>query len=155
MSSLSNPPTSYDALKIKAADQVVNNSAVLVADTELTFDAKANTTYYIEIFLNILSGTVPDFDCLLNAPSGAVGRIILDQITGIAQTHTPVRDITAEVGPGCEGVTDGTHNEYMHFIGIVKTSSTAGAVVIKWAQNTANASDTTLKAGSWMRYREA
>ncbi len=154
MSSISNPPASGDSVVLKSADQTVNNSDVLVADTMLKFTGIANSTYMFELFINTLSGTTPDLKYLVSGPTGSINRIVSTHYNGISFLADRILDLTTAKDIGCDGVTDGTHNDFILINGTITIGSTGGDVVFKWAQKTANVSDTKVKAGSWLRYRK-
>jgi hypothetical protein len=133
---------------VKTSSQIVNGSAVLVNAADLSFSAAANARYVGELVLYYNSGATPDIKFGLTVPSGTTGTW-----GGLGYDFTPVLlafgpiDITTALGFG------GLSADRAAFIRVaLLTSSTAGTVQVQFAQSTSNASNTTLLAGSWIRF---
>lgn len=130
--------------KVKMTDETVNNSATFQNDDELTFPIGANENYTFRFVVNGNSATAPDFKFAVTAPSGAT----------CAYGYQDVETAVSLAGLGC-GVTtglvtgNGTADVY-EIVGSVRNGSTAGAVTLQWAQNTATASNTIVYAGSFV-----
>jgi len=134
----------------KPDDEVVNNSKTLQDDDDLVFSIAASEIWYFEFFLNSLSGTTPKIKYALILPSGATLRACVYSINPSGAQALQLLASASAVNIAGAGVTDGTHNVLTRIYGYVLNSTTAGTVQLQWAQNTADASDTTVKAGSYL-----
>ncbi|MGH6691132.1 MAG: hypothetical protein ACREF4_10715 [Gammaproteobacteria bacterium] len=146
----SSPPPAF-----KAANQIVNNSTTLVNDTALVVPVVANGVYSWQALVKWASGTTPDFKMDLALPASANHDSI---------GHSYFRDGAAAAGadsrmfsgaevlaiPGA-GTSWSTQGRLTLCTGYITVAGTAGNAQIRWAQNAANASDTTVFANSWMR----
>lgn len=123
---------------LKTADQTVNNSTTLVNDTHLVVPLLANRRYYWFMRLRFESDSTPDIHFTWTVPSGATGgrRREINNATEVGYG-------TVSTWSGSTGV---TRQGYAG--GYVETSSTAGNLQFQWAQDVADASDTTVLIGS-------
>lgn len=121
-------------------------SSTLANDTELFIPVEANAVYKISLIILYNSGTTPDIKFGLTVPSGATGTwsgIGYDTASTFLN-FGPV-NITSALPFG------GLAADREARIDIVlATSSSAGTAQLQWAQNTLNASTTTVYAGSTM-----
>lgn len=142
------------ALRIQTADgTAVNNSTTLISSTQLTVPVGANTNYLLEMGLIHTSSTVADIKIGLAVPAGSTTPRIATWTSGVAAAaisdaifHDAL-DATSFAGGGLGVGQMFTTRPWAWFT----TGATAGNVVLQYAQNTAEASNTILKAGSWMR----
>lgn len=138
----------------KSADQTVNNSATLVDAADLSFTADANATYRIRLWASYSSNTTPDIKFNWTIPSGAsMQRYTLGPPVGTTDTTTTTvtmrRRSSTDAPQGGDGNTNfTTYNEEV----ILRTTN-SGDVKLRFAQNTANASDTILRADTFIEYR--
>lgn len=122
----------------KAADETVNNSATLQNDDDLLFAIGANEIWELLVLVWVSSNSTANFQYKVTAPSGAAGHA-----DHISQDGINTKALGAGHAFTCSEDPYLAEAKY-----IVVNSSTAGNVQLQWAQNTKNASDTTLKAGS-------
>ena len=134
----------------KSADESVTNNT-LQDDDELLFAIGASQTWFFKFVVFVTSASAtPDFKAAITVPAsatliwGAGGRIV-----GGGGGDTTWRYTT----------TSGTSLDYDLTAGEVKTliiegsvlnSTNAGNVTLQWAQDTTNATATTVKAGSFV-----
>ncbi len=132
----------------KAADETVNNSDTLQDDDELKFDAKANTKYNITIFLFLNSSGVADFKYDFSIPAGASG----DMQTGnwSSSGSNDATDIGTPIVVATTAVVRVTC-----ILARMEIAATAGEVAFQWAQNTAEVSNTIVKAGTCLSMVES
>ncbi len=131
---------------LKGSDEIVNNSTTLQNDNELVLAVVANATYLLSCQMIQNSGATPAFKLDLTMPAGATwkpgwftcGASAAAEQTGVMST------------PAINGVTGAGADAFVKFEAVVVISSTSGNIQVRWAQNTANASDTTVRAGSWL-----
>lgn len=124
----------------KSANETVNNSAVMQDDDELLFAVAANTSYYFELFLIVLSQAAADIKLSFTMPAG-----------GAVNFQIGTSEYTAADTPSVS--TDGG-DQIITIRGIARNSSTAGNCTLQWAQNAADASDTIVKTPSLLKYSE-
>lgn len=133
----------------KAADQSVTSSTTLVNDTALFLSLAANATYKFDLALlykGAATGTA-DLKPAWTVPSGCVIAAITGGVnTGLGSVWGTMTQST--VNPAAFG-TNGTSLPLSLIVsGTVTTSSTPGIMQFQWAQNTSNATPTTVMAGS-------
>jgi len=122
----------------------VNNSTTLVADDTLLFVVTANYTYRIRGRILFLSNSTPDLKIGWSYPtSTTMSWSLLGYSGGTYATYSGDQTYTPEIDGA--GVADEVLID-----GEVFVSSTAGTVNLKFAQNTANASNSYLMANSYL-----
>lgn len=133
------------------ADQVVNNSTTLVNSNQLILPLPtANSFYNVSVFARYSSNTTADIKFSFSLPAGAVavvGGPLLDTAAGSAtgsaffgETITPATAGSGGSGGGIVAKVEAA----------VSVAGTTGNVIFQFAQNTLNASNTTLHAFSHM-----
>ncbi len=130
---------------IKTADETVNNSNVLQDDDELVFDVDANQVWTVDFVLQAQSGTTPDFRYAVTAPAGSTCTVGFENPEN-AQSQSQVG-----CGVSTSRVAGSGNNEIYRIVGTVSTGSFAGQIRLQWAQFTTNASNTIVRAGSYVR----
>lgn len=140
-------------LVAKAAAQIVNNSTTFVNDAELTAAVSANTTYAFQVSLIFTSNTTPDIKATFTFPSlatcawGSVRLVTTASPTGDADFGSYSSATSGSSAVGAAG-TGGVQIALIS--GTLFVGATAGSLTLQWAQLVANATDTTVHAGSWM-----
>lgn len=134
----------------KTSDQTVNNSTTLVNDTDLLTSLAPNERVSFMLIGFFSSSAVADFKYSFNAPSGST--ITYSPPNGITtnSSGTIVRN-NAIISTGIfEAVNGGGTGTAVAFTlaGWVENGSTAGNLQLRWAQNTLEATDTKVLAGS-------
>jgi hypothetical protein len=133
MTTVQNPRPPTIQHDVVASDITVNNSTTLV--DALEFEALANKKYMVFASLHFDSGATPDIKFGWSVPSGAAGNWNMQ--------HDNVQNgLGSTDAVSCSG-----NDSTMLHAGIV-IGGTAGTVKLQFAQNTADASDTDLMAGS-------
>lgn len=133
----------------KTADQTVNNSAALVNDSELFVAVVANARYDFELRIVHNSGTTPDFKYGWTFPTGTTMRYTQNTVPLAGTAFSLFVQIQTDTPQGEGGAAD----RGLHAWGKVLVGSTAGTLRLQWAQSTANASDTIVRAGSYLTLR--
>lgn len=140
-----------DQRRTVAADVTVNNSTSMVDGTGLSFPLLAGQTYHLDGWIFYTSGVTPDIKFAWTGPAGMTVNAwsmaavpvagsgfdgTAPQVIGDANLQASSGDATLAlaVRPG----------------GVFVVGATAGTLQLRFAQNTANASNTILKAGSWL-----
>lgn len=142
---------------VKLADETINNSDVLQDDNELKFWIGPRERWVFDFHLMVASGTTgatADFVATIDGPSGAT-LVAMSDGPGTTATVSSAMNRTARLltalGAGQQvGLLDSL-TVPVTVRGTILASTTAGFVTLKWAQNAATATDTTVKAGSSVR----
>ena len=136
----------YGITVVKTADEVENlvsnPTATLQNDDELQFAIGADEDWYFRFVIQGNAATQPDFKFAVTAPAGATCDVAVTDAEG----STSISNL------GC-GVSSGTvagsgNDEVYEVIGTVRNGGTAGNVTLQWAQDSANANNSTIYAGS-------
>lgn len=124
----------------KSADETVNGSDVLQDDNELVLALGVNEVWAYKGIFHFNSGGTPDIKFYFNKPSGTTFKMyeFLNLFGYIDESSSSTQ------GYG------GSSTSFFYVEGIIQSSSTAGNFTVQWAQNTSNASDTKLLAGSYI-----
>ena len=144
------PVTAYKATET----QVVNNSTVLVNDSHLAVALQANAIYALSGYIASDSGTTADIKFDWTGPAGFTmpmwGGARLDTAAGgfvgnlNALSSAAATTIIVATGAAIGSPTS------INLGGAVLTAGTAGTLQLRWAQNTLEAVNTRVKAGSWI-----
>lgn len=136
----------------KATDESTNTDTTYTDDAALKFAMLASTTYAIRGMIFYDTPAAADFKYQFNGPA----------------SPTLVRVGSFCVGPGGSGFNGPFTNEayatsnaatggatfgWAEFAGMVRNGVNPGTFAVQWAQNTSNASNTTVLAGSFIEYR--
>ena len=132
----------------KSTDQSVSSSTTLVDCTEMSLSVAANSTYVCtaNIYFEQAGGGL---NAKINGPSGSAcygtwplwfdgNTRELDAVTMVSSTRT-LGNTTTTVEP------------VITICFTLVTDATAGSVTLQFAQGVSDASDSTVKAGSWIR----
>lgn len=130
------------------ADQIVNNSTTLVNDDDFVLSVEAGKIYAIGANAMVTgSAGVGGFKWALSGTatitSMRVQARILSETSGASQTGAQWTALDTSLGT----VIAAASNYQATLVGTLEINA-AGTLKIQWAQNTANASDTTRKKGS-------
>lgn len=127
----------------KSVDETVNNSAAFQNDNELLLPLEANRVYLSKTHVVYNSGATPDLKYQFTLPAGAT----TPAWSGFWY-NTALSLIYAD---GAEANTVGGNGTNLPFdlTGIVVCGATPGTMQFQWAQATANASNSIVRAGSY------
>lgn len=136
---------------ISVTDQPVISSTTLVNATGMAFSVDASSTYVLEMLLLYDTPAAADFKYDITLPASATKRLAL-WASGVAATtaDATIFHNAVDVGPiSAGGVAAGTFMS-LRTRGYITTAGTAGTLQLQFAQVTSTATNTKLKAGSWM-----
>lgn len=138
------------SLIVKEANETVNNSNTLQDDDELLFAVAANEVWQFEGVLALSTNATPDFQLTFTGPAGAVGSF-----TAI---YGDVASGNVDAGSGglanAVGLASANAGAMVRFWGGIHNGANAGNLTLRWAQLTADASATTVLAGSYLKYQK-
>ena len=137
------------SLIVKAADETVNNSTTLQDDDHLLFAVAANEKWQFEGVLMFEGPTTADMKFAFSGPAASVGAWAGLQLEGTAQT-----DIGAELGTAQVLAFANSARQHVRFWGSIANGANAGNLKLEWAQDTATVADTTMHAGSYIKYQQ-
>lgn len=139
---------------VKTANETVNGNATPQNDDELFVSVEASRLYKVTGLLEYTSGSTPNFRMTWSLPSGATWLNNSRVYSRAAAAPTQLVDTrtftTGNLGGPGAGTTRATQAQILELFGYIQTSSTAGTARVQWSQNTSNASDTIVYAGSWI-----
>jgi len=145
----------------KTADEIVNNSTSLQNDDHLVLAVAADSVYIVEAFLIYRANVSADFKLAFTWPASATmsfGSIGGDLDAGGGDNNTVKLQARQRATSGSTTLTYasiGTGSETsLRVTGLLITGATAGNLQLKWAQNTAHASDAILMEDSWLSLRK-
>jgi hypothetical protein len=139
----------------KAADQTKTSDATFANDNTLLFTAGASTKYRVRASIWIDTSANADFKWQLSGPAAPT-------LVGIHQTQ-----FNATSGLATSATFDTAFStshaiaftsafvDRLEFSGILHIAGTGGTVAFQWAQNTVDASNTIVRAGSYLEYSVA
>lgn len=127
----------------KAADETLNDDAVMQNDDDLLFAVEANSEYRMRVFLIWSSDGSADFKLGFSGPSGTT----MDWTIAWSSVGNP-QTISSTITFNGAGVGNKRIANYTDCV--IHTGGTPGTFNVQWAQAFANASDTVVYAGSFI-----
>lgn len=132
----------------KSADQSKTNNTY-ADDTHLTTTVEANANYIVRVVFYVSQGSAtPNIKAQFVAPSGTTDIYGISQNTDSTPQISTISGIAGALNLGFSAPIIG--DNMCTFDGSLSTGANAGTLKIQWAQNTTNASATTVKRGSYM-----
>jgi hypothetical protein len=135
-------------LIVQEADQTVNSggTGATLVDSELEFAVAANEVWQFEGVILFTTAATPDIKFQATGPTGAVGAW---GIVGNAGTTVQGNRTVLGTEQAFTAFTAGI----IRFWGAIHNGANAGTLAIQFAQNTADAANTTILAGSYIKYQ--
>lgn len=140
----------------KTLDETVNNNATMQNDDELTVAVEANKVYLVRLLLVYSTGVTPDLDLSWGAPSGSTLQWAVNAL-GFNQSGSTINSIDRfALAVGSARPAGGTTTQPVIALptGLLVVGGTAGSLTLRWSQDVADASDTTVHAGSLLTLEE-
>ncbi|MEW2578336.1 hypothetical protein [Streptomyces syringium] len=139
----------------KTADTARTSTTTSADDPHLSVPVSASATYTVDGLIVYNTPQAADFKFQFAAPSGATQlwspwAISDDSDVNAGGTVGRIRTGTSTGAATQLGVL-ATVNVTCRPVGLIRTSATAGTVVVQWAQGTSNASATTVVTDSWIK----
>ena len=138
----------------KSADETRSANAVLAADAVMQFPMLASTNYRIHGVIFFDTSAAADFKYDLNGPASPtlVRGVRVDCIAG-GTPAARVVDVAAVGSTSLAGA--GTTGGFLRLEFVWQNGVNAGQWSFRWAQDTSDASNTTVRAGSFLAYTVA
>lgn len=137
---------------LKTETETVSSDATLSDDASLLFRVNAGERAVAKLKVFFDTGATPDFQFRINGPSTPTEVVIRGHYVAVGNTndtdfvHTAFGTTVAVTGTG------GTTGGYIEAIINLINGSNDGNVIFQWAQNTSNASNTSVLSGSHIEY---
>lgn len=138
----------------KSADESRNTTTTLADDATLVFPMAANLRYRFTARIWLDTVAAADFKYRHTGPASPASVRIVRQ--DIAPSATAWENIAVDEAYSSADVvilTAGTTGGYVEFKGVILNGSNAGNFAFKWAQNSSDAGNTTVRAGSYIEYQ--
>jgi hypothetical protein len=130
----------------KTADETVTSSDVLQNDNELTLTLDAGATYVfkVNLFLDSTVGTVSGYKISMG------GTVIADNFRGFSGAYTATSFVEGEMPTTVSASLYATTANAIHefFVEGSIEVTTAGTLLVQWAQNTSDPTAATVYRGS-------
>lgn len=136
-------------LAYKSADETVNNSSTLQNDNHLVISVVANAAYTVDLYAIYNSNSTANLKVDYTMPAGAaLSQMVFISGGTLSAIQHGVSLGTVGAVNGIAGISADTGLQ-MH--GVLTTGGTSGNLTFRWAQNVANASNTIMRTGSYLR----
>lgn len=141
---------------VAGTDVTVNNSTTFV-DSGMSLDVVAGATYEVYAWLKYSTLATPDIKFSTSRPSGTTGQWMLaahpiPSTTIALDVAVGVTLVVEDIATSKKASGDATGTLVIGALAVgTFTTTTDGTFKIRVAQNTANASNTILRAGSFLR----
>lgn len=140
----------------KTADESVTSSTTLQNDDTLLVSVEASAVYEFALHLAVVGNTTGDFKMGFTFPTSSTcwwsGKGGVETDAGFGASGSTRHSVSFGDASGTAvAYTGSTTILSIHVMGVLSVSTTAGTLQLQWAQNTSNATATTVKAGSFLR----
>jgi hypothetical protein len=143
---------SHETYVIKTADETVNNSAALQDDNELFWPVLSNQIWDVELVLLYNTNTTADLKWAFTVPGSGTGLGVLHRLQNAAAgVGDDQISQASEAGTAIGGIGS---IAAAHVRMLITVGAADGNIVLQWAQNTANLSNTIVQAGSYIIARK-
>jgi hypothetical protein len=138
----------------KTVTQTKISTSTLAVDSVLKFTMAASTKYVFRAKVFIETNTTPDFKWRHAGPASPT-RVTIKR-SAIVPAATALSNIAIDSAYSAADITmlaaSGTLG-WLEFEGVIENGLNAGDFEFQWAQNTSDASTTSVLAGSYLEYR--
>ncbi len=135
----------------KYGDETKSSNNTHADDGSLFFDAEASKKYAFRLNVFFDTTAAADFKYQIQGPSSPTIIRYLTRDVAPAATAMTVAVQTA-FAASVSVLSASTNGGFVEISGILHNGTTAGRVSFQWAQNTSDASNTTVRAGSWLEW---
>jgi len=133
--------------RYKSARETVTNSTTLQNDDHFSFPVEANKTYAISGLLIVSCAASAGFKWALSVPSGTTGKITISS----GSPNLQIINVDVTTGNSTNNaVNPATVDQPGKLSGYITTSSTAGNIILQWAQGTSHNTGSYIEQSSIM-----
>jgi len=125
---------------VKKTDETIDTDTVFSDDAEIKFTPTISKKYGFYFILCFNTETTPDIKVKFTAPSGCTGDYVNTASVTAGTSLNPLSSVTYGV--------NSTATRISVWFGKFEMSTTAGDIVLQWAQGTSSANPTTVEAGT-------
>ena len=134
---------------VKLETETRNSTATVADDAELSIAVEASKLYLMRGFIVFSTATVPDFKFEIDGPASPTSVTVHGHYNPVGSpTDTSFLDNAFNTSYSVLGSSTG--EGVIHFDVRLDNGSNAGEVTLQWAQNTSDAGDTSVLAGSYI-----
>jgi hypothetical protein len=137
--------------KSKRADQTRTATTTFASDDTMTFSAVASATYRVKIGIHYTTPAAADIKFQITGPASPTYiNLCKKSVAGGATAFgtiaidTAFSTSTSVTGTGTDG--------YFEYEGVIQNGVNAGTIAVQWAQDTSDAGNTIVRAGSFIDY---
>lgn len=135
----------------KTSDETIQSDDTFGADSELKFAMAANTTYSIKINVGFNTSATADIKFELDGPASPTNVAYSGERTATSGTDASINGVAYNTAHAITGTATGAGHAF--FMVIVQNGANTGDFSLRWAQNTSDASNTTVLKGSTLEYK--
>lgn len=140
----------------KNTTQTISNSGALIQDTELVYPLLEKQRVFFRFHIFFTSDPAADIKFAINAPAGSIIQYAPTQSVRITGSDTltiqPMLGNGGTFSVGSGGTTT-ADARLCEIAGFAETTGTSGTLNLKWAQGTANVSNTSVLSGSYLEVK--
>ena len=136
---------------LQTADATINNNTAF-QNSSLTFSVSANTKYRFRAVLFIDTGATADFKVQVTGPASPTLVRILTAATAAGGTAFANIGVTTAFSTVRSVTGTGTTGGWVLLEGTIHNGANAGTVMVQWGQNSLEAVNTILRAGSYLEW---
>jgi len=143
-----------DIVRNKPTDEGPITTTTLQNDNDLQLPLAANSAYELDGYLAATGATLGNGDIKLGltGPAGVTFRFSTFGYSVLGSPPATGNSGATASGTTSVGVNGGSASTVL-VKGWVTTSSTAGTLILQWAENTPSGTGTSVLAGSWLKAR--
>lgn len=137
----------------KAADETRNSTTTLTVDDTLSFTMAANTKYRVRMMVVGYCAATPDFKWRHAGPASPTLVVLRRRAMYGTSSETNIGIDTAY--SAADLLISGETSFVIELFGVIHNGATPGDFEFRWAQNTSDAGNTTVRAGSFLEHEVA
>lgn len=139
-------------VKVKTVNETITSDNTLNNDADLQFSTAANTNYVVRGMLVMQSNVTPDFQMAMSHSGTTTAEF--GTYWRLRNSDTAFTNVVAMTNPGSARTFTTNTIDYniIWFHYFVRVGASGGTLNVQWAQNTSDANNTTVFAGSFLEY---
>jgi hypothetical protein len=134
---------------VKLETETRNSTTTVADDAELSIVVEASKLYMMRAFVVFSTQAVPDFKFEIDGPASPTTVTIHGHYNGVG-SPTDTNFIDNAFNTSYSALGSGAGQGIVGFDVLLENGTNAGKVTLQWAQNTSDAGDTSVLAGSYI-----